>query len=82
MKKRQHATLTLVDTEDGNGFTAQVTYQPSLKTRRENSPAVNAMVRLSIVIARARESLAAPIENVTPKPLTKWQKVQKLLKLK
>jgi hypothetical protein len=84
-KKKQHATLTLID--DGKGsFSAQVTYQPSVKDRREDSPCVNAMIKLSVIIARGRDMLAAPLQlqpNVTKKELTKptkWQRVKDFFK--
>lgn len=59
--KRQRATLTLVD--EGDGFRATVQYQPSLKGRemQNNSPSINAMVRLCLIIARAKESIGAPL---------------------
>lgn len=65
--KRQHATLTLVD--DGNGsYSAQVNYQPSLKDRglKDNSPAVNAMIKLCMIVARGRDMLGASINLVEP----------------
>jgi hypothetical protein len=75
--KKQHAILTLIDTE--TGYDIKVTYQPSLKERQtsDNSPAVNAMIRICILLSRAKEQMGQPLEIVTKpkKPLTFWQKV-------
>jgi len=79
--KRQRATLTLIDTE--NGYSATVQYQPSLKEREVQSSAVNAMIRLCVMLSRHRKELGAPfskkdalVVNDTKKTLTTWQKVR------
>lgn len=65
--RKQRATLTLVD--EGGGFRATVQYQPSVKGRTigENSPSINAMVRLCLIIARAKDTIAQPLVQ-TPQP--------------
>lgn len=71
---KQKATLTLVD--EGDGFRATVQYQPSLKNRTlgQNSPCINAMVRLCLIMARIKGQIGAPLTQQT-KRLTLGQKV-------
>lgn len=76
---KQKATLTLVD--EGDGFRATVQYQPSLKNRTlgQNSPCINAMVRLCLIMARAKDSIGAPLTQQT-KRLTFSEKVGRWIK--
>lgn len=62
MKKQrtQRAILTLTDDNEG-GYKAHVEYEPSALNRVEDSPALNAMVRLSIIISKHTRELAAPL---------------------
>jgi hypothetical protein len=79
--KKQHAILTLIDTE--TGYDIKVTYQPSLKERptSDNSPSVNAMIRICILLARAKEQMGQQLEIVTKpkKNLTLSEKIGRWL---
>jgi hypothetical protein len=58
--KRQRAVLTITDTDEG-GFTAHVCYEPSVLKLDHNSPSVNAMVRLGIILKSKSAELAQPL---------------------
>ena len=85
--KRQRATLTLIDSDDGKTFSAHIQYQPSIQLRCENSPAVNAMIRIGIVLSKVKDQMGAPLvpqnmsvpANNPKKRLTFWQSVRRFL---
>lgn len=63
--KRQRAVITLTD-DDNGGFKANVVYEPSIFKRSTQSPAVNAAVRLSVIIEKTKGEIGQPFETARP----------------
>ena len=62
MKATQRAVIVLRDTEDGT-FTADLSFEPSVKSRTETTPAIRAAWRIATLIVEQKEALIAPIAD-------------------
>jgi hypothetical protein len=59
----QRAVLVLKDYADGS-FTADLSFEPSIKNRKDTTPGVRAAYRLANLIVAQKEHLIAPMPGV------------------
>lgn len=60
--KKQRAVIVLRDLADGT-FTADLSFEPSIKNRSDTTPCIRAAYRLANFIVAKREELIAPFPN-------------------
>ena len=61
-KARQRAVIVLRDVDDGT-FTADLSFEPSIKGRTETTPAIRAAWRIATLIVEQKPALIAPIAD-------------------